>query len=128
MPILALYVRSVFQDFESFLRTETDLVEDDIKLVLDKYNSSFMTFELTPGIYTFQDLSQALFNIFQPEYPGPINVIDIEFDDITRKGNLVVRPSIIATRFDEQSFLVLSLVSNHIGSINNIINTLVRNL
>ena len=33
MKILARYTRSVFQDFESFLRTEVDLVEDVIKLV-----------------------------------------------------------------------------------------------
>ena len=36
MLILAMYVGSNFQDFESFLRTEVDLVEDDIKLVLDE--------------------------------------------------------------------------------------------
>ena len=43
MDILARYTSSVFQDFESFLRTQFDLVEDDIKLVLDEYNSSFIT-------------------------------------------------------------------------------------
>ena len=52
MNILLGYPRSVFQDFESYLRTEIDLVEDDIRLVLDKYNSSFITHELQPGIYT----------------------------------------------------------------------------
>ena len=54
MNILAIYTRSVFQDFESFLRIRIDLVEDDIKLVLDEYNSSFITYELDPGIYTFK--------------------------------------------------------------------------
>ena len=38
MLILAMYIDSVFQDFESFLRTEIDLVEDDIQLVLDEFN------------------------------------------------------------------------------------------
>ena len=38
MNILSIYTGSVFQDFESFLRTQIDLVEDDIKLVLDEYN------------------------------------------------------------------------------------------
>ena len=38
MNILADYNSSIFQDFESFLRTEPDLVEDDIRLVLDEYN------------------------------------------------------------------------------------------
>ena len=63
MNIVAGYVSSVFQDFESYLRTGVDLVEDDIKLVLDEYNSSFITYELQPGIYTFKDISEALFNI-----------------------------------------------------------------
>ena len=36
MNILAIYTSSVFQDFENFLRTQIDLVEDDIKLVLDE--------------------------------------------------------------------------------------------
>ena len=35
MNFVAGYVSSVFQDFESYLRTEVDLVEDDIKLVLE---------------------------------------------------------------------------------------------
>ena len=49
-----MYIDSVFQDLESFLRTEVDLVEDDIKLVLDENNSSFVTYELEPVIYTFK--------------------------------------------------------------------------
>ena len=85
MNIVAGYVSSVFQDFKNYLRTEVDLVEDDIKLVLDEYNSSFITYGLEPGIYTFEDISEALFNILQLEYPGPSNVIDVVFDGITRK-------------------------------------------
>ena len=33
---LAVYNRFIFKDFESFLRTAVDLVEDDIRLVLDE--------------------------------------------------------------------------------------------
>ena len=104
MNILANYTSSVFQDFESFLRTQIDLVEDDIKLVLDEYNSNFFTYELEPGTYTFKDISEALFNILQTEYPGSSNVIIIEYDDITGKTKLAVRDCIIAIRFDEKSF------------------------
>ena len=113
MSILAMYIDSVFQDFESFLRTEVDLVEDDIKLVLDEYNSSFITYELEPGIYTYKDLSETLFNTLQSEYPGPNNVIDIKYDDITRKTKLVVRSGIIAIRLDEKSFFsnILAFIS-----------------
>ena len=104
MDILARYTSSVFQDFESFLRTEVDLVEDDIKLVLDEYNSSFITYELEPGIYTFKDISEAFFNILQSDCPGDCNVIVIEYDDINMKTKLVVQSGIIAIRFDEKSF------------------------
>ena len=91
LEILAGYTNSVFQDFESFRRTQIDLIEDDLKLVLDEYNSSFITYELEPGIYTFKDISEALLKILQPEYEGYHNAIDIEYDDITMKTKLVVR-------------------------------------
>ena len=104
MNILAGYNSSVFQDFESYLRTEVDLVEDDIKLVLAEYNSSFITYKLEPGTYTSKDISEIFFNNIQAEYPGASNAIDIEFDDITRKIKLVVNSGIIALRFGDKSF------------------------
>ena len=104
MNILAFYTNSVFQDFESFLKTQINLVEDDIKLVLDEYNSSFITYELEPGIYTFKDISEAFFNILQSDCPGDCNVIVIEYDDIKMKTKLDVKAGIIAIRFDEKSF------------------------
>ena len=104
MEVLAGHTSSVFQDFESYLRTEVDLVEDDIKLVSDEYNSSFITYEFDPAIYTFEDTPEAVFNILQSEYPGPSNVIDIEYDDITMKTKLVEKSGILAIRLDEKSF------------------------
>ena len=87
MNNLAGYPSSVFQDFESYLRTEFDLVEDDIRLVLDKNNSCFITYYLQPGIYTFKALSKALFYILQLEHPESSCKIVVEFVDITRKLN-----------------------------------------
>ena len=104
MNILAIYTRTVFQDFESFLRTQIDLVEDDVKLVLNEYNSSFITYELNLGIYNYRDLSEALFHILQSEYPSSGSEILIRLDDITRKTKLVVNNGIIAIRFAENSF------------------------
>ena len=104
MNILAGYPSSVFQDFESYLSTEIDLVEDDIRLVLDKNISKFFTYELQPRIYTFKDLSEVLFNILQHEYPASSRENFIDFDDISRKTKLVVRSGIVAIRFDEKSF------------------------
>ena len=86
MNILSIYTSSVFQDFESFLRTQIDLVEDDVKLVLEEYNSSFITFELEPGIYSYRKISEALFNILELEYPSSDSKILIRLDDFTRKA------------------------------------------
>ena len=104
MNILAIYTRSVFQDFESFLRTQIDLIEDDIKLVLEEYNSNFVTYELVPGIYRYRDIAETLYYILESEYPSSGSEILIRLDDITRKTKLVVRSGIIAIRFDENSF------------------------
>ena len=111
MKFLAGYHSSVFQDFKNYLRTEIDVVEDDIRLVLDKYNSSFITYDVQPGFYTLKDLSESVFNILQPEYPASDKVIVIGFDDITMKTKLVVRSRsyLIAIRFDENSFFNASL-------------------
>ena len=109
--IFSIYTNSVFRVFESFLRTQIDLSEDDIKLVLAEDNSSFITSEVTPGIHTFKDISEALFKILQSEYPGPSNVIDIEYDDITMKSKLFERFGNIAINFDGKSFF-----SNILGS------------
>ena len=128
MNILAIFTSSVFQDFDSFLRTQIDLIEDDDKLVLDEYNSSFITYELEPGIYSYREISEALFYILQSEYPQSDSEILISLDNITKKTKLFVNSGIIAIRFDEKSFLVLSLVLRQVGIINTIINTLVKKL
>ena len=81
------YPSSVVQEFEGYLRTEVDLIADDIKLVLDKNKSSFNTSELQPGIYTFKDLFEPLFNILQLDYLESGVEIFIEFD-FTRKTRI----------------------------------------
>ena len=46
MKVLAGYTRSIFHDFEIYLAAKVDLVEHDIRLVLDDYSSFFVTYEL----------------------------------------------------------------------------------
>ena len=46
-------------DFEGVLRTKVDLVEDDIRLILDGNDSNFSIFELEQNVYSFKDLSGA---------------------------------------------------------------------
>ena len=60
MAILAGYTSSILEDFESSLRVEVHLLEDNIRLDIDKYNSSYITDELPPGINTFKDFSEYL--------------------------------------------------------------------
>ena len=111
----------------NYLRTENDLNEEDIRLVLDECNSEVLTYEVQPGIYTFKDLPEAPFRILQPEYEVFNNSVDIEFNDITMKTKMVVRPGKIAMMFDEKLFLVLFLVSVNIGTINTTIKILAKN-
>ena len=81
MLILPGYFKSVFQDSESYLRT------DNIKLVLDDYISGFITYDLDPGIYTFEEFSEALLKCLQTKYDRYHLAIVIEFDDIAMKKN-----------------------------------------
>ena len=65
--------RSPFRDFESYLRNVIGLDEKDIQLFFKQYYSFFITFELTPGIYTVQEPSHAV-HIFS----GHSEIIKIE--------------------------------------------------
>ena len=112
MNNLAGYTSSMFQEFECYIRTEVDLVEGDIRLVVEKYNSSFITSELLSGVCTFKNLSEVLSRFLQTEYEGFHNAIHNELDDITMKTKLVVRSGIIAIRSDERSFFYTILGFN----------------
>ena len=60
MILLLGYSAPPFRDFESYLRLVIGLDEEDIQLILKEYNSHFITYELTPGTYTLQDISDAI--------------------------------------------------------------------
>ena len=116
------YTQSPFPDFETYLRFLTGSNEDDIQLILKQYNSKFITYEFSPGINTFKDVSELLSRGFQKEFEirGKIqpnteydksDSIIIERDNNTMKIKLGVRYEVNALRFDENSFdenLVLS--------------------
>ena len=104
MNVVAGYTSSILQNFETYLRAVVGLVEDDFRLVLEEYNSSFISYELQPGLYTFKDLCEVLSRKLQLEFDGVENATDIEFDDYNMKNKLLIRPSFIAIRFDEKSF------------------------
>ena len=79
------YVRSPFTDFESYLRIVVDLDDEDIRLISKQYNSHFITYELScPGIYTIQDISDAV-----RTFSGHGGRLQIEYDDINMKKKLL---------------------------------------
>ena len=107
-----VYKSSIFQDFESLLRTEVDFVEDDIRLDLDSYNSKFMSYELQPGVYCFKDVPGGLPKKFQLGFAGCNNSIDNEFNETSMKNIFFVKPDFFALMFDETSFHILGVKSH----------------
>ena len=100
------YSRSPFRDFESYLRIELGLDEEDIQLILKQYNSHFITYELTPGAYTLQDISDAVHT-----FRGHTEILQFEYDDITMKTKINLKYiyewknfALGTLRFDERSF------------------------
>ena len=51
------YAGSLFRDFESYFETVVDLDEHDIELILKQNNSKFITTEISPDIFTTEDIS-----------------------------------------------------------------------
>ena len=67
------YSRSKFRDFESYLRIRVGLDEEDIQLISKEYNSHFITYQLSPGIYTIKDISDVVQTL-----SGHSGIIEIE--------------------------------------------------
>ena len=100
------YSRSKFRDFESYLRIRVGLDEEDIQLILKEYNSPFLTYDLSPGNYTIQDISDAI-----QTFSDHMEIIKIEYDDISMKTKIILKyidgqkMFVLGTlRFDEKSF------------------------
>ena len=64
MLILAMYVDSIFQDFEKFLGTEVHLVEDDIRLVLEYYILQVFSLLIENQVFTLLKIFPKLFSTF----------------------------------------------------------------
>ena len=83
--LLLNYSRSQFRDFESYLRIRVGLDEEDIHLILKEYNSHFITYELSPGNYTIQDISDAVHT-----FSGHSDIIEIEYNDFSMKTKIIL--------------------------------------
>ena len=108
MIFLLGYSKSLFRDFESYLRIVVGLDEEDIRLVLKQYNSHFVTYNLNPGIYTIQDISDVI-----RTFSGYSEIIQIEYDDISKKTKIILKFknnnektkfALGTLRFDKKSF------------------------
>ena len=104
--LLLGYSRSLFQDFESYLRIAVGLYEEYIQLVLKQNISHFITYELTPGIYTIQDSSDTIHT-----FSGLSEIIEIGYDDVAMKTKFILKYKggqekfgLGTFRFDERSF------------------------
>ena len=79
------------------------MVEDHIGLVLDEYISNFLTHEVERCLYISKDLSEVFLRSLQSEIEGVNKMVDNEHDNISMKSKMIVKPGIIAIRFDEKS-------------------------
>ena len=94
--------RSLFRDFESYLRIVVGLDEDDIRLILKQYSEKFITYELSPKVYTTKDFSEAVHPLGDHE-----GIIKNDYDDNTMKTKpFLTRFGLTfgTLRFDEKSF------------------------
>ena len=104
--LLLNYSRSQFRDFETYLRIRVGLDEEDIQLILKEYNSHFITYEISSGIYTIQDISDVIHT-----FSGHSDIIEIEYDDISMKTKIILKYNdwrenfgLRTLRFDIKSF------------------------
>ena len=78
--VLLGYARSPLRDFDSYLRISFGLDEVDKQLILKQYKSNFVTHDLSPGIYTIKDISDAVYTMGDHE-----GTLKFEYDDISMK-------------------------------------------
>ena len=96
------YARFLFRDFESYFIIVVGLDEDDIQSFLKQYNEKIITYEISPGIYTIEDISKLVYAMGNHE-----GTLQIEYDDDTMKAKLILTRfgSTFGTlEFDEKSF------------------------
>ena len=109
------YARSPFRDFESYPKFLVGLDEDDFKLILKKYNSDFIIYKCTAGIYTMNIFSKAVYTNTMGDDEG---TLQFEHDDGSMKTKLILTRFVDnfgPLRFDERSFFLLHWVYDLLG-------------
>ena len=78
------------------------LDEGDIQFILKQYNSNFVTYELSPGIYKIKDNCEDVYSMGDHE-----GTLQIEYDDFSMKTELSLTRfggTFGLLRLDEKSF------------------------
>ena len=94
--------RSPCGDFECYLRIVVALEENEIQLTLNQYKSFFFADEVSPDIYTIEDISKAVYTM--GDHNG---TLWIEYGDTGMKTKIVLirfGGTFGTLRFDEKSF------------------------
>ena len=105
------YVGSPHRDFECYLRILTGLNEHNIQIILEQYNSKFITYIFHPGSYTFKALSIILSKGFKNEFEirawmrrnhehDLSDSFTIDCDNVSLITKLRLGPQIMILRFD----------------------------
>ena len=71
---------SPFRDFETYLRIVAGLDEEDVQFTLKQYNSDFVTYKITPRVYTIKDISDTPYTMGVHE-----GSLKNEYDDTSMK-------------------------------------------
>ena len=81
--LLMVYARSPLRDLENYRRVIVGIDEDAIQLILKQIISNFGFYEISPGIYTIKDNSEAVYT--KGDHDG---IIQTGYDDVTMKTKL----------------------------------------
>ena len=89
-------VKSVFQEFETYLRTKK-VSEEKIKLILKIINTRFVSFEIPTGVYEMIDINRTTKDLVKTK---------VVIDQVTMKTRSYTNTIL---RFDEKSFFNIPL-------------------
>ena len=79
------YARSSYRDSESYLEIVVGLDEDDIQFIPIQNISNFVTYELSPSIYSIRDILKACYTMGDHE-----GTLQIKYDDFSMKTNHIL--------------------------------------
>ena len=113
----------LFEILKVIFRILVGLDEDDFQLILLQYNSSFIRYEILPGIFSNTELSEVTYTIADHE-----GTLQIENNDISMKTKpLLTRfgGTLLTSSFDEKligfhmkNSILHFWVSHQMGTIN----------